>query len=688
MKLDNYINDKAYQIGNESIDVIINLWSSDKKTFWRSTNHKNRKIKDDKFYPTVSFRCAESLLATFIRSPEFISANTKSKLFEEIVPKFLSINLIDLDSSLYTGNKDGELNEFTLSIYIQTFCRIVKISENKFKQKNEAINKLVLAVENLLIHSFVEQGLQNDFKSEHPFILFHVIRALKLCLEFIEDKILRKRVDDIIGTIITSILSVTENLLSKSVRGALSPSDNVALAFCSASLSQNQIAKNLQHLSSAMKIAINSQDFSGCWPMGRVIHENKDIDSQRLEISTHEIAWALTLTSNELLDNKMFVCENINTEEILERLIKSLDYVKNSTEHMMHENNLLSGWCSSQPYNFKIIESWTSANVLQFISSLKILNERLNLYTVLNSFAVVHPEDNDWPGWLRWNDYKTNSETNHEYPILKYLDDKLINKINHHSQNLPSAENRSVSALLFGPPGTSKTTIVKAVADGLKWPVVLLNPGQFIEGGLESIERMARDVFDRLMQLNRTVVIFDECDELFRDRVPSKESEQTRGITAFVTACMLPKLQELHDRGKIVFFICTNNFETIDSAIKRGGRIDHVLGVGPPDLLARKKIVDFTKKQLLSTSNYSPKPKFLDEACEKLSQETEGFIRSEILRAVNLLFESAPWKNKEEAIKSARNIVNLFESSLTITKEELSNFKQLNKKFSHNLIEA
>ncbi|WP_339713817.1 ATP-binding protein [uncultured Kriegella sp.] len=683
MKVDYYINDKSHRIVNASINAMINLWSSDKKTFWRSTTHKSRATEEDKFYPTVSLRCTESLIATFIRSPEIISNNAKSKLFEEIIPKLLTIDLGDLDSSLDTGNEDDELNEFTLSIYIQTFCRIIKISKKKLAQKN-ASNKLTIAVKNLLNHSFVKEGFEN----EHPFILFHAVRALKLSLECIDDNRLIKKIDSTINTISKSILSVTETLLSKSVRGALSPSDNVALAFCSASLSQSQIAKNIQHLISSLEISINSQDFSGCWPMGRVIHENKDINSQRLEISTHEIAWALTLTCNELIDNKLFDNENIDTGQIFEKLNKSLDYVKISTEYMTYKDTLLSGWCSSQPYNFKIIESWTSANVLQFTSSLNYLQERLNVYMVLDSFSVVHPEDNDWPDWLRWDDYKINSETNHDYPILKYLDDNLINIISNHPQNLPSAENRSVSALLFGPPGTSKTTIVKAVADGLKWPIVLLNPGQFIEGGLESIERMARDVFDRLMQLNRTVVIFDECDELFRDRVPSEASEQTRGITAFVTACMLPKLQELHDRGKIVFFICTNNFETIDSAIKRGGRIDHILGVGPPDLLARKKVIDFTKKQLLSRNNNGQKPNFLDKACEKLSQETEGFIRSEILRAVNLLFKSASWENEEEAIKSTRKIVNLFESSLTITKKELSNFKQLNKKFSHNLLET
>ena len=80
------------------------------------------------------------------------------------------------------------------------------------------------------------------------------------------------------------------------------------------------------------------------------------------------------------------------------------------------------------------------------------------------------------------------------------------------------------------------------MADGLGWPVLLLSPGNFIEEGLEFIEAQARSVFDHLLQLSRAVVVFDECDELFRDRAPIKSTEQMRGITAFVTRKHAPEI--------------------------------------------------------------------------------------------------------------------------------------------------
>jgi len=213
---------------------------------------------------------------------------------------------------------------------------------------------------------------------------------------------------------------------------------------------------------------------------------------------------------------------------------------------------------------------------------------------------------------------------------------------------------------------------------------VLLSPGDFIEKGLEYIESQARSVFERLMSLSRAVVIFDECDELFRDRAPSADTEQTRGITAFVTASMLPKLQELHDRGRVIFFICTNNFDTIDPAIKRGGRIDHVIGIGPPDEQARLKIVDVTVEELKAQQGWSA-PAHFDASKKRLASKTERFTRPEIQRAVRLLAKSTPWDSDTAAESAADEIAELLGESLTIGEDDYEDYLKLNKQYSHAL---
>lgn len=51
------------------------------------------------------------------------------------------------------------------------------------------------------------------------------------------------------------------------------------------------------------------------------------------------------------------------------------------------------------------------------------------------------------------------------------------------------------SALLFGPPGTSKTEITRAIADDLEWPLVEITPSDFVKGTLANVYLQADEIF-------------------------------------------------------------------------------------------------------------------------------------------------------------------------------------------------
>jgi SpoVK/Ycf46/Vps4 family AAA+-type ATPase len=82
------------------------------------------------------------------------------------------------------------------------------------------------------------------------------------------------------------------------------------------------------------------------------------------------------------------------------------------------------------------------------------------------------------------------------------------------------------------------------------------------------------------MELDRCVILFDEIDELIRDR-SEKDSDP---FGRFLTTTMLPKLARLWEQRRVLFFVNTNWITKADPAIRRSQRFDAVLFVGPPSL--------------------------------------------------------------------------------------------------------
>lgn len=137
-------------------------------------------------------------------------------------------------------------------------------------------------------------------------------------------------------------------------------------------------------------------------------------------------------------------------------------------------------------------------------------------------------------------------------------------------------KNSAVSAILYGPPGTSKTTLVELVAESLGWDFVEIPASAFVAEGLSEVQRTADRIFRHLLEVNRAVVLFDEIDELVRDREGAADA-----FGRFMTTSMLPKLAELWKQRKLIFFVATNHIEYFDAAITRAQRFDMLLFVPP-----------------------------------------------------------------------------------------------------------
>jgi DNA polymerase III delta prime subunit len=151
----------------------------------------------------------------------------------------------------------------------------------------------------------------------------------------------------------------------------------------------------------------------------------------------------------------------------------------------------------------------------------------------------------------------------------------------------PIPNEHARSAILFGPPGTSKTTIVEAVAKILGWDFIEIHSSDFLADGMQQVHRTADRIFKRLMNLDRCVILFDEIDELVRQR----DDGEADSFGRFLTTAMLPKIAELWKRRRTLFFLATNHIKSFDDAIIRSERFDNLIFVSPPSFDRKKNVL-------------------------------------------------------------------------------------------------
>ncbi len=140
------------------------------------------------------------------------------------------------------------------------------------------------------------------------------------------------------------------------------------------------------------------------------------------------------------------------------------------------------------------------------------------------------------------------------------------------------------AVVLFGPPGTGKTTFAKAVSSRLGWPFVEVFPSRLAAAG-DGQALALRDTFAEIDALEHAVVFIDEVEEI-AGRRGGKPPPPQQGVTNELLK-MIPTFRERDGR----LLVCATNFvRELDPAFLRHGRFDYVIPVGAPDAAARAAI--------------------------------------------------------------------------------------------------
>jgi transitional endoplasmic reticulum ATPase len=179
------------------------------------------------------------------------------------------------------------------------------------------------------------------------------------------------------------------------------------------------------------------------------------------------------------------------------------------------------------------------------------------------------------------------------------------------------------AVVLFGPPGTGKTTFAKAVASRLRWPFVEVLPSRLAAEG-PGLALALRDTFAEIAELQHAVVFIDEVEEIAAER-GGRPPSPMQGVTNE----LLKSISSFRERDRRLLVCATNFIRALDPAFLRHGRFDYVIPIGPPDETARAAIwtryvpdtvVAFVDLEALVRATHLFTPADIEFAARKASQ--------------------------------------------------------------------
>lgn len=203
--------------------------------------------------------------------------------------------------------------------------------------------------------------------------------------------------------------------------------------------------------------------------------------------------------------------------------------------------------------------------------------------------------------------------------------------------------------MLFGPPGTGKTMLAKAVATESEANFISIKGPELLSRYVGESERAVRETFRKARQAAPTIVFFDEIDSMASERASSVDAHATERVVSQI----LTEIDGVEELKDVVIIAATNRPDIVDPALLRPGRFDRLIYVRPPDRQSREKIFSI---------HLSGKPLAKDVNIKELAEITDGYVGADIesvCREASMLALReiiTPGISQQEAVEKAGGI--------------------------------